>query len=318
MVKMIVDPGLTNHPKFLALREAVGEGALEYLIRIWAHCQTVMKGGNWGKVTPHYVEMVAGWGSHWRCKGHLWKALLEPIIDGKTGFIEMDGAGNVIIHDWETLNKGLISNWLNGTKGGRPRQTRHEPAGNPRVNSGLTHREPTANPPRTDKIGLDRIGVYPLPPADAGSEDFKNFADKSAPPAEGGEMRASESGSGVNAALQPYPPTPEEMVRTLMNAGLSLETARKYHAWHSEKETWLVRRGHGLAVRSWEREVLRWQSEDRGQAVAGHAARGADVRQEDLERINAELQWQEEPGRRERLNAKRRELEQVLGAGVCT
>ena len=37
---MIVEPELPDHPDYLLLKKAVGDFAMEALIRLWGHCQS--------------------------------------------------------------------------------------------------------------------------------------------------------------------------------------------------------------------------------------------------------------------------------------
>ena len=103
--------------------------------------------------TPDYVEAVC----QFRGKaGKLYAALLAPLLPDGAGFIE-DGTEPgekptpfVRIHDWHDTNGQMIVSWKNGCKGGR-KKTR-----------GLPTDSPTDNPPRADKIRVEKR-TTPLP-----------------------------------------------------------------------------------------------------------------------------------------------------------
>lgn len=50
--------------------------------------------------------------------------------------------GEVIAHQWDEVNAGLIASWSNGGKGGRPKK----PTGNPQITHGLPTGYPAVNP----------------------------------------------------------------------------------------------------------------------------------------------------------------------------
>lgn len=291
---MIVEPTLLEHPKFLALKREFGPRALEYLIAIWKHCQQDKRGENWGRKTPAYVEAVAGYHGP---ASKLYKALLSPLNEGGSGFIEVNSKEEVIIHDWNDTNKSLVINWYrnpSGRKSGlsvkKPETPPDTPEATPRGSPQGTHGVLNGQPDRT---GQDRTGQeYPLPPADA--ETF-------------GEEKS-----------EPVIPTPQEMMKRLMTYGLSTRTAEKYHAWHTEKQTWLIPRQGRLILRDWEREVKEWQERDRSQANAGRAGKTLkrEEAESELDRVRAELQWQENKERKAILSKRWEELETLIGASA--
>jgi hypothetical protein len=88
---------------------------------------------------------------------------------------------------------------------------------------------------------------------------------------------------------EPLIPTIEEMLSlfSAQGAGIQEKVVRSYHAWHAERDTWLIKNGRGqLIVRPWKTEVLRWQANERRPASGG----GSTDLGEELENINAELQ----------------------------
>jgi hypothetical protein len=125
---MIVEPTILRSPKYLALKKALGsrgDRALEYLVALWAHCQEDQRGGNWGKMGPEYVELIAGWEGK---SGELYTILSTPGIQGKSGWVE-DRNGRIVIHDWHEHNKSLLNSWKSGRFGGRPRKNLPETRG---------------------------------------------------------------------------------------------------------------------------------------------------------------------------------------------
>jgi hypothetical protein len=109
---MIVEIELPDHPDYQLLKRVVGEYALEALIRIWGHCQSNKRGERWPGRGADYVEVVAKWEGE---RGTLFRALKDY------GWIEVHGA-DVVIHNWEEKNRGMLASRNNGAKGGRPRK----------------------------------------------------------------------------------------------------------------------------------------------------------------------------------------------------
>jgi len=123
-----VEPGLTVHPKYLRLRRAVGIGAMEFLVKVWGHCQQGQKGEYWRGADAAFVEAVAGWDGE---EGKLFGALLS------IGFIEQEERG-IRVHQWKSHNSKIVANWNNGGKGGRPKQPTDNLMVNPPGTHGLT------------------------------------------------------------------------------------------------------------------------------------------------------------------------------------
>lgn len=150
LVEMNVHPTITQHLKFRIFRVAVGPGALEYLVNIWAHCQDRQRGENWGKVSPTYVEMAAGWNGE---PGALFEALLAP-YNGKPGWIHMVD-GEVIVTGWNVENKSLIQSWC-----GSP----HSTVLRTRFQKFLELYPPRGR--KTDPQASPGLGLETLPPGD--------------------------------------------------------------------------------------------------------------------------------------------------------
>lgn len=116
---MNVQVDLLKHPKFLLLKRELGDhhgpSALEFLLRLWGHCQDNKRGANWGNVSSDYVEMVCEWPGG---AGVLYKALLKPMMVGRSGFAELRGR-QFIVHDWDHHNARLIANWNRNPDGRR-------------------------------------------------------------------------------------------------------------------------------------------------------------------------------------------------------
>lgn len=147
---MNVHPSLPDHPKYLLYKQALGErggDALDFLMRIWGHCQTMKRGENWGRVGPDYVEAVARWTGE---PGKLFCALAREFC-GKPGWVYQQKNGDLIISNWAEHNRSLLRSWDAGTKGGRPRLSPRQPQENPKV----FPRQPQENPTGLDLTGLD-------------------------------------------------------------------------------------------------------------------------------------------------------------------
>lgn len=183
---MNVHPNILGHPKFKLYKRRLGcPAALEYLIRIWAHCQTDQRGEQWGVVTPGYVEAIADWAGE---PGKLYEALAAP-FQGNPGWIEQHEDGTLTVSEWNIHNMSLLRNWRGGAKGGRPKKPNANPQANLKVmlkdGTGEPNGNPepnlvqTSRPPLQDRIGQDRRGEGTDARARAGipsREDIQNAA----------------------------------------------------------------------------------------------------------------------------------------------
>ena len=155
---MRVEPELLTHNKFKRLKRIVGDLAMEYIITLWAHCQSNQRGGFWPGADAEYVEMLCNWDGD---PGVLFKALLE-CGKPKEGFIE-SATGGLVIHDWDRMNARFVANWHNGPRGGRPKTLGGNPTetqsenglslgfdggskGGSKPGNSETQREPNGNP----------------------------------------------------------------------------------------------------------------------------------------------------------------------------
>jgi len=107
---MIIEADITNHPKFVRLKSLVGDIALEYLVRLWGHCQQSKRGQFWPGATSDYVEVVCTGRSQ---RGKIFKALLDCrwVHERENG---------VEIHEWNKYNASLVARWNRDQK---PAQT---------------------------------------------------------------------------------------------------------------------------------------------------------------------------------------------------
>lgn len=162
---MIVHPDFLEHWKTKTLIELTGDPAAPLMIlRIWAHCQrqkkSVFETLNLKSIC--HTKMATD---------ELQKHMVE------VGFLELGENSEIIVHDWEDVNRLLRASWNNGKKGGNPSQFRDKrrPTGNPRD----THRHPVGyKSTEEDKIRVGypradaRLGTH-SEPAVAGSAEGK-------------------------------------------------------------------------------------------------------------------------------------------------
>ena len=115
---MIVEPDLTNHPKFIQLKSKLGDVAMEILVRLWTHCQQNKRGHFWRGVNADYVEVVCCGRNK---KGRFFTALRD------CGWIQEKSDG-IEVHDWDKHNASLIARWKRDV---RPAQTSAQPSTQP-------------------------------------------------------------------------------------------------------------------------------------------------------------------------------------------
>jgi hypothetical protein len=144
---VIVDPDFFEHWRTRMVVDALGEDPMTpmYIMRIWAHCQS-------RRATRFDAMPAAGLKALCRYKGDA-QALETALIDA--GFIERDGKA-INVMKWAEHNAKLISNWKNGSKGGRPKQTDEV--------ADETEEEPNDNPNETQTKPNDNpLGTNPEP-----------------------------------------------------------------------------------------------------------------------------------------------------------
>lgn len=99
---MIIQPELLHHPKFIELKTMLGDIALEYLVRLWGHCQQNMRGQAWPHVNADYVEVI--------CCG---KVTPKRSVFGALKACRWvdEATDGITIHDWEVYNEALVARW---------------------------------------------------------------------------------------------------------------------------------------------------------------------------------------------------------------
>lgn len=238
---MNVYPNILDHPKYLALEARLGECAMKYLIRLWAHCQTVSRGQDLGKMTPDVLEARLQWKGE---KNLLWSALTAE-IPGWTGWLVKRRNGHVIVHDWEEHNVYLISAWKNGRLGGRP----VKPTGNRQKSDGSrseTDREPCVNP------------LKPESHVQSTSKNVQAKGGEGVPPPDSPEGRFAEwptEAEWFEAAR--FQGLPEEAIRAEWDYQESRVPARR---WANLDRTRLAHHAR--------RVLVRWQLEQKGKKTA--------------------------------------------------
>ena len=125
---MIIEPGFLDHWKTQALIKATDDPASPLmLIRLWEYCQQ-RKTSRFRKLSDQALSAICRWNGP---ENQLRRILTD------TGWILTDNEV-LIVHDWESSNRLLVSAWKNGNKGGRPRVTDRKPTGNRAVNRQVT------------------------------------------------------------------------------------------------------------------------------------------------------------------------------------
>jgi hypothetical protein len=228
---MNIHPTLLAHAKFKIFKrdlKLIGKhDALEYLHRLWAHCQTKQLGENWGKVSPDYVESIADWDGE---TGKLFEILTRKFC-GKPGWVTVKKGGEVVITAWNEHNEYLINAWQNGRKGGRPTGTGRKPADNQPVIPTGTGRKPAG----------EAIGVW------RGSLES------------GIGSLESGVGKGEPDALAHLPSVDEVIAFGNGPSGIPEAYCRHYHAKCEEQHRWIK---NGRLI-DWKKELPRWWAGDR-------------------------------------------------------
>lgn len=132
---MIVSPDFPGHWKTQLLIRLTGtHEAVTCLLKFWAHCQN-RKTHRFTGINPSVLAAICQWSGD---ANVFWEAML-------TTYLEKDGE-EIIAHQWDEYNGTLVSNWKNGTKGGRPK--------NPNKTHGVSHG--VSDKSRVDKIREDK------------------------------------------------------------------------------------------------------------------------------------------------------------------
>ncbi len=282
---MIVEPSLTTHPKFQMFKRALGDPqALEYLLRLWGHCQLMRRGENWGKMNADYIEAVCAWSGE---QGKLFKALSSEFC-GKPGWIKVSAKGEVIIVGWEEHNRHLVTLWDNasyGKRGGRPAK---KPIGNPMGyekkpigSEKITHR-----PPRLDRIGEDRSECTEHPPVRPSD----------------GEIPEGETAGKPSAHFAEIPSLAEVLAFANGPAAIPEKSARKFFE-HYEKTAappWTDANGRRF---QWQGKLASWATRDREVLAHGHQPEGTPT-DKTLEQLEAELAAETDSAKRQAIRAE--------------
>jgi hypothetical protein len=119
---MIVQPNIFNHHKTRQLITELGGDELAplYVLRLWAHCQSQKK-WRFPKMSATALFAITCANSAKTSPEQLWLSMQSAC------FIRVI-RDVLIVHQWEEYNAGLVKNWDNGRKGGRPKK----PNGNPK------------------------------------------------------------------------------------------------------------------------------------------------------------------------------------------
>src|SRR4030095_4753934 len=131
---MIVEIDFLDHWKTQALIKATNDPASPLLIlRLWFHCQS-RKTSRFPNLPDRALASICRWTGKP-------ESLLPILLE--CGFVIMDGT-TLVVHDWDETNRILVSAWLNGQKGGRPRKKRNDkkPTGKPTGNRSGTDPSP--------------------------------------------------------------------------------------------------------------------------------------------------------------------------------
>lgn len=168
---MIVHPDFLDHWKTRQLIEMTQDSSSPLIIfRLWAYCQK-RKTSVFPGMTPIALAHA--------CHSSMPADRLYHIL-AECRFIRQE-ADRLIVHDWDQVNRMLISAWDNGKKGGNPANfNSNRPATRP-----ATHRQPTGtahsnsnSSVRTDKeLGpaADRLSEQPRLTEEQRLENIKKF-----------------------------------------------------------------------------------------------------------------------------------------------
>lgn len=149
---MIVEPDFFDHWKTRMLVDLLDgdEAAPVYVQRLWAHCQN-RRQVSFENFPPAALKALC------RYPGHPSK-LESGLVS--SGFVRRDGAGVFTVLNWEKYNAGLIANWTNGEKGGRPPKNPPETHGLSMGNPSGTDR---AEQQRAERSRADKKQAEPVP-----------------------------------------------------------------------------------------------------------------------------------------------------------
>ena len=220
---MNVEMEVLAHPKYRALRRAVGAEALEYLVRLWGHCASNKRGEYWPKATADYVESVCDWQGE---RGGFFDLLVS------VGFIDVpaDGVG-VVVHDWNEQNSFTVQNWNRNPSGRRGKTV------------GLTVDKPTV--PGAEATGKPR-GSHGEPLRMSEERD---------------KSEESECARAPREEMEPHIPTWEEFRAAAEFSAMAIpeDYLRRQFQGFEHNLAWLTKFGQ---LRPWKRIVTdRWAAD---------------------------------------------------------
>lgn len=218
---MIVEPDLTNHPKFIQLKSKVGDVAMELLVRLWTHCQQNKRGQFWRGVNADYVEVVCCGRNK---KGRLFTALRD------CGWIH-DREDGIEVHDWDKHNASLIARWKRDVK---PAQTPAQPCTQPPVQT-------------PDKTGHERTGLE----VTGSDENANNNGSRLTPTREEAVAWFQENDSGYTA---------EQMRSAFDSLEATKDPAGWWKFGNSKVTDWRSALSSRLALFDHHKAVPRWAS----------------------------------------------------------
>lgn len=135
---MIVQPDFLDHWKTKLLQKKLGETAPLVLLRLWAYCQVQRQ---WKLDLPsEALGALCDWPGD---PEELSQALQSA------RFIRLEN-DRITVLNWDEHNAGIITNWNNGKRGGRPRK--EATSTDIAKNAEKDPKKPTGFPPDTDGI----------------------------------------------------------------------------------------------------------------------------------------------------------------------
>lgn len=177
---MIVQPDFLDHWKTKLLQRKLGDTAPLVLLRLWGYCQIQRQ---WTfDLPPEALGVLCDW------EGDP-DELAAALITAR--FIKVDG-DQVTVLNWDEHNAGIIKNWKNGKRGGRPKKPAQsdnptETQENPRDTLG----KPSENPKETQS-NPRQTQCKP----NKNKNKNKSISRKENPPAEGKRKSATAARAG--------------------------------------------------------------------------------------------------------------------------
>jgi hypothetical protein len=159
---MRLEPTIVNHPKFIALKSAIGDYAMEALVRMFGHCQEDQRGEFWPGKSPEYLEIVTRWSGEPLV---LWNALTM------IGWASQEDGG-IRIHQWNDYNSVTVNAW---TKWKNRRNAKQSPSAD--HHQTITRPSADHHQPNSSQSGLntsaDHASLLSLPSGEIGESKKK-------------------------------------------------------------------------------------------------------------------------------------------------